>query len=30
MWQTAEQAGLSKEQVFKICEKLWKEEMKSS
>jgi UDP-N-acetylmuramyl tripeptide synthase len=26
MWQTAKEAGLSKEQVFKICEKLWKKE----
>ena len=30
MWQTTKQSGLSKEQVFKICEKLWKEETKFS
>lgn len=30
MWQTAEEVGLSKEEIFKICEKLIKKERKNS
>jgi hypothetical protein len=29
MWQTAEQVGLSKEEIFKICKKLWEKEKTS-